>query len=514
MAKDARIPLFPKPGIYRGATADISATRWWDMNLMRWRGDQLQPVGGWAALEGIDLDSPGRDMLSWHDNAGGRWLVIGTDTKLWAYDFATQTLRDITPAGVGPLEPPGAALGYGLGDYSADLYGTARDSADIGIVDVSPILGDMWSLALYGEDLLILPTQSGTLFRWSPSTPDTVPAVVANAPTANAAVAVTDQRSIVLIGSGGDSRMVAWSDLENTTVWDPLVTNLAGSKALETEGRPLAIIRTPSGLLIFTDNDVHLMQYVGPPYAYGITKIGSNCGPVSRRAITQAGAVTTWMTSQSFWMYDGSLSPLNCDVGDWLFSLINRSMVGRVFAYANSGFNEIWFHWPDEGSNECNRYAAVDFTSAGREWIIGAMDRTAADKRSSMAHPLLSDLDGLVQIHEFGWTANGTTRVGSVYVETGTVALDQSEDTRFTIKQIVQDFTGPADRVGYRFSFWEEPNGNEYDTGTFKVVNDSGRTDIGSGFSCRGLRMRIEAVSDGPFAIGRTRLIARPGGRI
>ena len=49
MAKDARIPLFPKPGIYRGATADISATRWWDMNLMRWRGDQLQPVGGWAA---------------------------------------------------------------------------------------------------------------------------------------------------------------------------------------------------------------------------------------------------------------------------------------------------------------------------------------------------------------------------------------------------------------------------------------------------------------------------------
>ena len=86
----------------------------------------------------------------------------------------------------------------------------------------------------------------------------------------------------------------------------------------------------------------------------------------------------------------------NCDVGDWLFSLLNRAYVGRVFAYANSGFNEIWFHWPDEGSLECNRYAAVDFTSAGREWIIGAMDRTAADKRSAMAHPLLADIDGNV----------------------------------------------------------------------------------------------------------------------
>ena len=83
-------------------------------------------------------------------------------------------------------------------------------------VDISPILGDMWSLALYGEDLLFLPTQSGTLFamvadRSVPRRPSG-----ANAPTANAAVAVTDERSIVLIGSGGDSRMVAWSDLENT----------------------------------------------------------------------------------------------------------------------------------------------------------------------------------------------------------------------------------------------------------------------------------------------------------
>ena len=110
-----------------------------------------------------------------------------------------------------------------------------------------------------------------------------------------------------------------------------------------------------------------------------------------------------------------------------------------------------------------------------------------------------------MQIHEYGWTANGTTRVGSVYVETGTVALDQSEDTRFTIKQIVQDFTGPADRVGYRFSFWEEPNGPEYDSGTYRVVNDSGRTDIGTGFSCRGLR----DADRGPYRMVPSRSVAQ-----
>ena len=80
------------------------------------------------------------------------------------------------------------------------------------------------------------------------------------------------------------------------------------------------------------------------------------------------------------------------------------------------------------------------------------------------------------------------------------------------VLQIIQDFTGPADRLGYRFSFWEEPNGPEYDSGTIPITNDSGRTDMGDGFSCRGMRVRIEALSDGPFAVGKTRLRARACG--
>jgi len=44
----------------------------------------------------------------------------------------------------------------------------------------------------------------------------------------------------------------------------------------------------------------------------------------------------------------------------------------------------------------------------------------------------------------------------------------------------------------------------------FPITNDSGLTDVR--FSARSLRMRIEALSDGPFALGKTRLIVRPGG--
>jgi len=515
MAKSSRLTVFPQPGVYRGATADVSASRWWDMNWMRWRGDQLQPIGGWAAFAGIVPTSTYgivRDLLTWHDNAGKRWLVAGTDNSLFAYAFETGTYYNLTPAGVGPLEPPGAALGYGLGTYGADAYGTARDPADIGVIDISPMLGDQWCLELYGEDLLILPTQDGRLFRWSPAAPDTPPAVVANAPTANAALTVTEQRSIVLVGAGGNVRNVAWSDLENTTVWAPDITNQAGSLQLETEGRPLAARKVPGGVLIWTDNDVHKLAYVGPPYAYGIQRIGMNCGPISRRSISQAGGQCVWMSQQTFWNYDGSLSPVPCSVEDWLFSILNRDMVGRIFGAPNATNSEHWFHWPDQGSQECNRYVAVNYTTGGKEWIIGVMDRTAADRQAAMTHPILSDPAGNLLLHEYGWSDNGAPRAQSIYAETGSVSLDSGGDVRLVVKQIVEDYTGPVGRVGYRFFIAEDPNAPEFDTGTFVVSNGSGRTDIDSGFSCRSLRMRVEAQNDGPWALGRTRLIVRPGG--
>jgi len=189
-------------------------------------------------------------------------------------------------------------------------------------------------------------------------------------------------------------------------------------------------------------------------------------------------------------------------------------MVGRIFGSPNAQFAEHWMHFPDEGSTECNRYVAMNYVSPNREWIIGQIARTAADPRQSMARPVLTTTDGKVMLHEFGWSDDGQPRFAQIYAETGTYALGDGEDQRMTIKQIIQDFTGPQDRVGYRFAFWEEPNGPEYDSGTIPITNNTGRTDMGDGFSCRGMRMRIEALSDGPFAVGMTRLRARASGYV
>jgi hypothetical protein len=519
MAQNNKVTVWPTPGILRGATPQASTTRfygnfilrWFDMNLMRWRGGQAQPVGGSASLPGAIGDSPGRDVLTWHDNSGRRWAAMGTNTKLFVYNFDTQAIFDITPDGVGPLELPGAQVGYGLGDYSADAYGTARDASSIGPQDASAILGDIWSLALWGEDLMFVPTQDGRLFQWLPNVDGDPAAVVENAPVLNAGVFVTEERSVVLIGAGGNPRNVAWCDQENPTIWTDAVDNLAGSKLLETEGRPLTSSKCPGGNLIFTDNDAHLFAYVGPPSAYGITRVGANCGPCSRRAVANVSDVVKWMGVQSFWQYSGTVSPMPSDVGDWMFSLLNRDQIGRVFAAPNPSFAELWWYWPSEGAVECDRYVAQIYGDSALPWMIGVQTRTAADTRGSMLRPVLAGSDGKLYLHEYGWTDDGVSRVGTIYLESADFMLDPEGNLRFHVRQVIPDFTGAAKNIGYRFFTWEQPDGPQFDTGTFPVLDDSGLVD--ARFSCRGLRMRIEALADGPFALGRTRLDTRPGGK-
>ncbi len=106
-----RVTQAPPPGVVRNATPEATPGRWYDVNLVRFRGGQLQPIGGNVAIVGSGVSDLPRDMLTWHDNARVRWAAFGTDTKLYAYRFDTQVLTDITPAGVGALDPPGALDG-------------------------------------------------------------------------------------------------------------------------------------------------------------------------------------------------------------------------------------------------------------------------------------------------------------------------------------------------------------------------------------------------------------------
>lgn len=508
-------PVTPAPGCKRGATPDVMPSNWWDMNLVRFRGRQLIPIGGYVVLDGTMVDSPPRDLVTWHANMTGRWAAFGTDARLYAYRFDTAQLFDITPDGVGPLDPPGAILGWGIADYGEEAYGTARDPADVAPVDASGTMGDWWSLALFGQDLLVVPTQSGTLFRWNPDTPTTKATVVTGAPTRNRGVLVTDERHVVLLGANNVMRAVAWSSQEDPNTWTPAINNTAGDLMLETEGRPLMARRIVGGTnLIWTDNDVHELRYAGPPYVYGLRKIAANCGLIAPRAVSFCGTQVAWMGVQGFHIYEGgSVSPLHCDVHDWLFSLVNRAMIGRIYGYGNAEFREHWWHWPDEGALECNRYAAINYAEPDHPWIIGELACTAGDNTGAMIRPIcgmaMADGTGCLILHEFGWTAAGESRIGQIYAETGALDVGNGE-RRFHVTQIEQDFAGTPQQIAFRFFTRERALGEEREAGPYPILRNDGLVD--ARFSGRRVRMRIEAIEDGPWALGVTRLNIQPAG--
>ena len=517
-----RVPQAPPPGVFRNATPEATSGRWYDTDHVRFRGGQIQPIGGNMALPGVDgndLSVPDwpRDLLTWHDNAYVRWAAFGTDSKLYAYRFDTHELYDITPTGVGPLDPPGALTGYGGGDYGLDTYGTSRDASDIGPNDIAATMGDIWSLDTFGEDLLVVPTQDGHLFRWTPTTPATLPVLNTFAPENNRGVIVTDQRHVVLLGAGGDPRNIAWSDQENPDIWVADVTNLAGEKLLVTQSYAMVAKKVSDGILIFTANDVHKMSYVGAPYAYGIVQIASGCGPMSLRAVVAIGSVVIWPGLQNFWGYVGNVQPVNCDVQDWFFSLVNRSMVGRVFGSPNPAFSEFWWDWPDEGSTECNRYLIFNYADPGKPWSIGTRNRTAADPSGSMDYPVLGgylvDQTGSLFLHEFGLSNNGQPRAvsGGIYAESGNIVVGEG-DLRFHVKQVVFDSAPPQGVVGYSFYVREQPgdDAGEFEAGPYTETH-SGLMDVR--FSGRSVRMRMVALIDAPFSVGRPRLETRAGGR-
>ena len=238
-----RAPQAPPAGIVRTATPEANGGRWWDCNNVRFRQGMAQPIGGNVAQPNSGTPDAIRDIITWHDDNYVRWAAYGTDQKLYAYRYDLQTRYDITPAGVGPLDPPGALVGYGLADYGESTFGTTRDPADIGPQDIAATMGDRWSMDTFGKLLLVVPTQDGKLFVWDPSTPTAVAVVVAEAPVNNKGVIVTDQRSVVLLGAGGDPRNIAWSDQEDIHMWVPDITNLAGAQQLQTQAYVMCAMR-------------------------------------------------------------------------------------------------------------------------------------------------------------------------------------------------------------------------------------------------------------------------------
>lgn len=328
-------------------------------------------------------------------------------------------------------------------------------------------------------------------------------------PTGNRGVVVTQERHAVLFGCGGNPRRVAWSGREDYNDWafsDPNST--AGYLDLETQSRVIMATSVREGTLLWTEDEVWLMRFVGLPYVYGVERIGYGCGLMSARSFATFAGRCIWMGREGFWMYDGGyVKPLPCDVGAFVFANIDPTS-GRLYSNGseNNIFPEIWFWYPEQGETCPNRYVVYNYAEGW--WSIGEMCRTAACGGGVFPYPIAGDNDGNLYYHDCGWTDAGAPLIGQRWVESGSLNLQQGNTTTFVRQALTDSGYGYA-ATSLTFYASMTPDGSESQAGPYTPRSD-GYTD--TRVTGRDFRVRIEATQDAEWSVGEMRLDLVPQG--
>ena len=488
------IPLQIPKGQYRNGTDLMSQGRWRDINLVRWHEDALRPIGGWRQRGSVDLNGVARSMLAWEQNDGTRQLAAGTYNSLYVVN-ANGTTTDITPAGLTAGRVHATInTAFGGGFYGNEEYGIPRSDTET----IQP--ATIWSLENWGEYLLAMSPDDGKLYEWQLDTA-TNASLISNAPTDCTGMMVTEERFVVCFGAGGDPRKVQWSDQEDNTTWTPAATNQAGDINIQTNGTILTGLRTRGQSVILTTEDCHTMTYQGPPFVYGLERVGTSCGVISARAAASVDSGVIWMGQRGFFAYSGgSVQNLPCDVADYVFSSMNSDQRSKISCTVNNAWNEIWWFYPSKESKECDRYVAYDY--AENIWMTGTMDRTAGVDRGVFRFPMFIGSDGTLYEHEIGYNYDSVIP----YAETGPISIG-SGDRLMKVLQLIPDEKTQGD-VQAKFKARYYPNAEETEYGPFAMSNPTSVR-----FQGRQVRMRIEGNTDTDWRVGIMRIDARQGGR-
>jgi hypothetical protein len=494
----ALLPLTLPPGVYRNGTDFQAAGRWLDSHLVRWIDNTIRPIGGWSTFSTDDAAAPLRGSLSWKDNSNNLYLAAGSADNLYTYTVDGD-LVDITPTGLAAGREDGSAnLAYGGGYYGLDYYGTER-------IDGAGILpATTWALDNWGEYLVACADTDGKIYEWQldRSTP-TVAAVLANAPTNNRSIIVTEERFLFALGADGNSRKVQWCDREDTATWTPDATNEAGDYELQTVGYIECGIKVRGQTLIITDQDAHSATYIGAPYVYGFQRVGNACGIISKKAGTAVEGNAFWMGEQNFYMYDGSIvRELSCEVDDYVFRNINRDQKSKICAVSNRRFNEIWWFYPTGDSLENNAYVIYNYRE--NTWYIGNLGRSTGVDAGVYRYPVFFCVNNYrPHQHELGFDYHSAD---APYAETGAISLGAGDNVMHVTKLIPDELTQGDVTATFKTRF--HPNDTERTYGAYTMSNPTSIR-----FTGRQVKMRIDGARLTSWRLGTMRLDVSPGGK-
>lgn len=522
-------------------------------------GTYLLPVGFSSAVAAVGWGSGGwGGVTSGFSNTG--WgqappvSSIRAQPRLWSHTNFGQDLI---------LNYRGGALYYWAVDANPTVFNRATvltkqtftvTIASPGVVTFSVPLADGTAVTLSTTGALptglaaggtyyvvngvnLATARGGTAINTSGSQSGTHSLVVTDCPSVANYVLVSDNSRFVLafgcndLGTSvQDPMLIRWSDQEDYTVWYPQITNQAGSFRLSIGSQIITAQQTRQEVLVWTDAALYSMQYLGPPYVWGVQPLAPNISIAGPNAVATANNTTYWMGKDKFYVYTGQVQTLPCTLWKYVFTDINLEQSYQFFAGTNEAYGEIWWFYCSAASATVDRY--VIFNYLENTWYYGRLARTAWADSPLRDYPIAAGYNGQIIYHESS-VDDGTTTPPSpiaAFIQSSDFDIGDGHNYGF-IWRIIPDLTfdgSTVDKPSATFTVRPRRNpGAPYGADGTPVAQSQDNYAVDRYYEVqqftqilytrvRGRQMALRISSDGlgtQWQLGVPRLDSRPDGR-
>jgi len=230
----------------------------------------------------------------------------------------------------------------------------------------------VWNFANWGEDV-VMNFPGGPVYSWDATSPLSRAAQITEAPHKVNHIAVTNDRHLVCFGCNApgtanastdlDTLNIRWCDQEDYTTWTITSTNTAGDKLLTNGTEILGVANVENQTIIWTDDSVESMQFVGPPYTFSFAKAGTASGLISSKAWAAYNNVIYWMGDGAFYIYQGGTNVLPCTMQKYVFDGLSIEHKVKTFAVLNRKNNEISWFYPASSVSARHLNGAINATT-------------------------------------------------------------------------------------------------------------------------------------------------------
>ena len=422
----------------------------------------------------------------------------------------------------------------------------------------------LWSLDNFGQ-VLIATIANGKTFTWNAgaATPllnrastTTSGFATGSNPTASRVTLISPTtRHLIHLGTETtigdtttqDDMFIRFSDQEDINTYIATSINSAGSQRLQDGTKIVGALKAKETILIWTDNALYTMKFIGSPFTFGFEQVGTNCGLIGKNAAVEIDGSAFWLSPNGFFLFDGTVKSLPCSVEDFVFNDFDTTKGQQVAAGLNNLFTEVTWYYPSSSSDFNNKYVVFNYgencwytgTEARTSWMDGTIyPAPYATKYSSTADgtfPAVVGQDGLGQTkyfeHEIGTdqvNEDGSTTIVPSFIKSFDFDLQQRQrDARgrssgpsiageifLAVRRFVPDFKTLAGNAKVTLAVKRYPQQSDTSTSLSPFTIDSSTDKRDTRARGRFVNFKIENDSNGEeWRFGTFKLDIQPDGR-